>query len=52
VELEDKTFDAYMGLREFLAKLFACKVDLVLDGTVKPRLREAIMKEVVHASGL
>jgi len=52
VELEEKTFDAYMGLKEFLEGLFGCKVDLVLEDTLKPRLRSAIMKEVVHAPGL
>lgn len=52
VEFEEKAFDAYMGLKEFLEDLFGCRVDLVLEGTVKPRLREAIMKEVVHAPGL
>ena len=52
VELDDKTFEAYMGLKEFLEVLFGCKVDLVLEGTIKPRLREHIMKEVVHATGL
>jgi len=52
VELEEKTFDAYMGLREFLEGLFGCRVDLVLEDAIKPRLRESIMKEVVHASGL
>lgn len=52
VELENKTFDAYMGLREFLEGLFRCKVDLVLNDTIKERLREQIINEVVHASGL
>lgn len=49
VELEDRTFDAYMGIEEFLEVLFGCKVDLVLEDTIKPRLRESIMKEVVYA---
>lgn len=49
VELEEKTFDAYMGLKEFLEGLFRCRVDLVLEETIKPRLRSAIMKEVVYA---
>jgi len=52
VELNDRTFDAYMGLKEFLEGLFGCRVDLVLENTIKPRLRESIMKEVVHAPGL
>lgn len=48
VEFEEKTFDAYMGLKEFLENLFGCRVDLVLEDTIKPRLRESIMREVVH----
>ena len=52
VEFEEKTFDAYMGLKEFLENLFGCRVDLVLEDTIKPRLRESIMREVVHAPGL
>jgi len=52
VELDEKTFDAYMGLKEFLEGLFECRVDLVLEDTLKPRLRSAILKEVVHAPGL
>ena len=30
VELAPKTFDAYMGLKNFLEELFGCRVDLVL----------------------
>ena len=52
MELEEKTFDAYIWLREFLEGLFGCKVDLVLEGAIKQRLRESILKEVVQASGL
>ncbi|MEE9614376.1 MAG: nucleotidyltransferase family protein [Thermodesulfobacteriota bacterium] len=52
VEFETKSFDAYMGLKELLEGLFDCGVDLVLEDAVKPRLRQAIMEEVVHAPGL
>ncbi len=52
VELEKKTFDAYMGLKKFLEDLFECKVDLVLKENIKPRLREPILKESVYAQGL
>ena len=52
VEFERKSFDAYMDLKEFLEDLFNCPVDLVLADTLKPRLRELILKETVHASGL
>ena len=52
VELEEETFDAYMGLLGFLEGLLGRKVDLVLAGNIKPRLRSAILKEAVYAAGL
>jgi predicted nucleotidyltransferase len=52
VEFERNTFDAYMGLKEFLENLFDCPVDLVLAHTLKPRLRDPILRETVHAPGL
>ena len=52
VELESPTFDAYMGLMEFLENLFERPVDLVLANTLKPRLREPILRDIVHAPGL
>lgn len=52
VEFEHPTFDAYMGLLELLESLFARPVDLVLATTLKPRLREPILRETVHAPGL
>lgn len=52
VEFEQKSFDAYMGLKEFLEDLFRCRVDLVTSDAIKPRLRRTILEEVVHAPGL
>ena len=52
VELENPTFDSYMGLLEFLEELFERPVDLVLANTLKPRLREPILRDTVHAPGL
>ena len=52
VEFETKSFDAYMNLKAFLERLFDCRVDLVLKDTIKPRLRERILSEAVHAPGL
>ncbi len=52
VEMEHKTFDAYMDLKEFLEQLFGCKVDLVTKDALKPRLREPILKETIYAQGL
>jgi predicted nucleotidyltransferase len=52
VEMEDVTFDSYMDLKEFLERLFACKVDLVMKDAIKPRLRPIILGETVYAQGL
>jgi uncharacterized protein len=52
VELDHPTFDSYMGLLEYLENLFGRPVDLVLANTLKPRLREPILRETVHAPGL
>jgi hypothetical protein len=52
VELEKKSFDAYMDLKDFLEEMFGCKVDLVMKEALKPRLREPILKETVYAQGL
>ncbi len=52
VELEDKTFDAYMGLKEYLEELFGLPVDLVIADTIKPRLRKRILQETQYAQGL
>jgi uncharacterized protein len=52
VELKVRSFDAYMELKFFLEDLFECPVDLVLQHTIKPRLRPQIMKELVDVPGL
>jgi predicted nucleotidyltransferase len=52
VEFEAKSFDRYMDLKEFLETLFGCPVDLVLADAVKPRLRDTILHEAMHAPGL
>lgn len=52
VDFETKSFDAYMNLKAFLEDLFHCRVDLVLKDVIKPRLRERILGEALHAPGL
>jgi uncharacterized protein len=52
VEFERKSFDGYMDAKEFLEKLFHCKVDLVIAENLKPRLRDPILNEAVYASRL
>ncbi len=50
VELEEKSFDRYMDLREFLEEILDRKVDLVLKSAIKARLRERILSEAVRAA--
>jgi len=52
VQFDKKSFDGYMNVKAFLESLFGCRVDLVLESTIKPRLRGAILREAVHAAGL
>lgn len=52
VDFHEKSFDAYMGLKEFLESLFGCRVDLVISDAIKPRLRTAILQEAIHVPGL
>ncbi|MBN1145732.1 MAG: hypothetical protein JXA78_00640 [Anaerolineales bacterium] len=42
VKLERQTFDAYMDVKFYLEDLFSCRVDLVVEETLKPRLRPHI----------
>jgi uncharacterized protein len=49
VELDRKSFDAYIDLKEFLERTFNRRVDLVLADAVKPQLRERILGEAVYA---
>ena len=52
VEFNNKSFDAYMDLKDFLEQLLGSRVDLVLTETIKPRLREAILGDAVYVPGL
>lgn len=49
VVLEKSSFDSYMAIKFYLEDLFGRKVDLVLEKSIKPRLRPYIMAEVVYA---
>jgi predicted nucleotidyltransferase len=52
VELERKTFDAYMDVKELLEALFQRRVDLVISEAIKPQLRQCILQETIYAEGL
>lgn len=50
VEFEQKSFDNYMNLRELLENLFKRKVDLVTKESIKPRLKQTILSELIDAA--
>lgn len=52
VDFESKSFDAYMDLKDFLERLFGCRVDLLVADAIKPRLRTTILGEALHVAGL
>ena len=52
IQLNHPTFDSYMNLKIYLEDLFGCKIDLVLEETIKLQLRSYILEEVIYASGL
>jgi predicted nucleotidyltransferase len=41
-----------MGLLAFLERLFGRKVDLVIRDGIKPRLRDAILRDAAEVPGL
>ena len=51
VVLEKPSFDSYMNVKFYLEDLFGCPIDLVLEDTLKPRLRPLILAEVLYAAG-
>ncbi|HNP59706.1 MAG TPA: nucleotidyltransferase family protein [Nitrospirales bacterium] len=44
------TFDAYMDLKFYLEDLFHSSVDLVIEDTVKPRMRPLIEKDLIRVA--
>jgi len=49
VEFENPTFDNYMDLKFYLERNIGRPVDLVLVDSLKPRIRNLIIKEVTYA---
>ena len=52
VDLEKETFDNYMGLLFYLEGLFGKKVDLAIENSLKPRIKDRILSETVYLNGL
>ena len=38
----------FVGLKQFLEEKLNCKVDLVMEKAIKPRLRRSIFSEVIY----
>ena len=45
------TFDRYMDVKFLLEDSFGRQVDLVMEDTLKPRIKPRILSEVVYAEG-
>jgi predicted nucleotidyltransferase len=52
VDLKTETFGAYMSLLFYLENLFGRKVDLVMKDTIKPLIKNRILRETVYVQGL
>ena len=50
VDFEGKSFDDYMALKELLERVLGKRVDLVIKSAIKPRIRDAILREAVRAA--
>jgi hypothetical protein len=50
VEFQVPTFDRYMDLKFHLEDLLGRSVDLVLKGSLKPALRDHILREVCNVA--
>ena len=48
VDFDRKTFDAFMAVKELLEQLLGRNVDLVVRTALKPRLRDAILREAIR----
>jgi len=44
------TFDRYMDLKIFLEDLFGKKIDLAIEDTLKPQIRQKIFEEAIDVT--
>lgn len=52
VDMERSTFDSYMDLLFFLEDLFGRKVDLVEKRTIRPIIRDRVLRETLYVPNL
>ncbi len=48
-EAGKKTFDNFMELKFYLEDVFGRKVDLVIETSIKPQIKDNIMRDAVYA---
>lgn len=51
-DLEPKTFDTYMDVKEYLEDLLSRPIDLVIRDALKPEMRDHILREAIDVPGL
>jgi uncharacterized protein len=44
------TFDRYMDLKIFLEDLFGKKIDLAIEDTLKPQIRQKILEDAINVT--
>jgi len=52
VILRDNTFDQYMEVKFYLEDMFGLSVDLGIEDTLRPEIRERILREVIYVPEL
>ena len=51
VEFEGRaTFDRFMDMKYYLEEVLGCRVDLVVPDAIKPRMKPAIMQDLVYVA--
>jgi uncharacterized protein len=51
VEFEGRaTFDRFMDTKYYLEEVLGCRVDLVVPEAIKPRMKPAIMQDLVYVA--
>ena len=51
VTLVDHKFKTYCNVLFYLEDLFQCKIDLVPEAQLKPRVKPYVMNDVIYAKG-
>ena len=44
------TFDRFMDTKFYLEEILGCKVDLAMPQTITPRIKNNVMKDLIHVA--